>query len=1395
MQRIPGFVLSVFIALILNLHAESDGYQQWLKRRDALEKDASVARYYTFEDVTDSKSIVKDLSGNGADLVFIPYTDRKTKKVYDDLRVTAGRWKEKKAVRLDRGYYRGPSYNMEKGQFSAEVWFRRQGQGSEPPPRVSLSRGHILSVEGYRRGWRIITAYEPVSGTTFSIGGEGGSDRAGSNVSAKTPMADNTWQHLAVTWDGRKMKLYHNGLLAGEKEYGKEYIPVVNPDSFKLGFAKMGLGTVILDIDEVVIYNRVLTGREIEELSKGPSGMSAEEIFDRADAFTAKGDHENARREYEKLKMLPDNGKELALFNMAESYRLEKDYANVHRTFSEIFAISGLTPYYRIYGLFRQADVYLEQKNYDRARHMYEEAGKTEGAADYHIFTSRLKTGDTYRYQRRYSDAAAIYTGLLKEEEALPFPNDGNRLKLRDRLEEIEGLADGAQEKGQSLKLQEWINSPGRDLYVSPGGSDDNPGVKERPFATIQRAQEEVRRIKEAGMPEGGINVYLGEGSYFLSKPLRFSQEDSGAETSPVVYRSCPGEDARIVGGTSITNFVLLSDESVLERLPEESRGKVYVADLKEAGMTDYGKLVNRGYGAASPAAMELIYNGRIMTLARWPNEGWLRVAGLPNPKGDYTSRGSPYQLGKFIYSGDRPERWKEEKEIWLKGYLGPRVPFVLKHLKVTSIDTEKKIVHVAEDPRWEYRRDPNYGVGFRIAAKEPYFAYNILSELDMPGEWYLDREKGKLYFYPPGRIEGSEVIGTLSEVPLLSLNNASNLVFYGLTVEGGRSHAFEMQGGRNNLVAASVIRNTGQWAVQVQSGWEHKVIGCDIHDVGEGGVALDGGDRQKLIPARHLVENNHIYRFNRFDGGYRQALQINGTGQIVSHNVIHDSPHQAIYFNANDHVIEFNDIHDAPHEGREIGAIYVYGADWLFLNRGTVIRNNFFHHICTHSSPNLTHGLNAIHLDAVNADIVIEDNIFYRFPQGISSTQPGNYLTNNVFIEGADRAIGQGDRSALFCNNADIDAGPNISRMNDLSHKLKSVRYKQPPWNYRYPRLLNLLESEPSTWGINYGSVIERNVNTGGRFISFGRGIKATTLFKDNWDGGDILFVDRENMDFNIRPGSQVFGVTGCRPVDVKKAGVYKDELRASWPINRKKEDIGKYYKPDWSSIGEVKMTMGNLSRVYPPLEYKVPAAKKPIEIDGKLKKDEWAGLDKNNAMLMERDHAVKGKKGPRSYAWLLHDNECLYIATLHEPDPWTKVMPLSAKEHSPAFEVSIESQTGPHSRGWWMEDMPTGPIYIVWGYFNGKHQVMNPFKMPFGKVKALEESIEYKVNVINEKTGEWTSEMKIPFPSLGIGPSEAGKLCFNIGTWKRGGWVVWVPTGGSVWRLENAGFIKFSQ
>ena len=1407
-MKMARYILASMLLFALNGQCGSEGYAEWQKRRDAMKQDKSVARYYTFEDVKDDKSIVKDLSGNGGELKFVAYTDRKTKEVFNDLEVIEGRWPEKKAVRLDRGWYEGPGVPIVNKQFTAEVWFRRHGPGGVAT--ASHKSGTILSVSGYSRGWRIVTTYEQTEPLRFCIGQAEGCARADS----KTPLPDNLWHHLAVTWDGINMKVYINGKpadqqvrirnekrqLVGVDTFTGEYVEADYP--FKIGYSAHGVNSVILDIDEVAIYNRALSEKEIEKLGRGPAGVSEKEVFAMADAFMKAGDYAGARAEYEKLKGLPSFGEELALFNIAESYRLEKDYRNFHKTCDRILSMPELTPYYRIYALFRQADAYLEEKDYEKARQLYARITETEGATGYHIFTSRLKGGDTYRAQRRYSDARDTYITLLKEEESRTFPDDGRRLDLRDRLEAIESLRDGEKEKSPGEKRLEWVNRPGRGIYVSPQGNDKNPGTEKAPFATIGRAQAEARKVKSKGMPEGGIVVYLREGSYFLTEPLSFGKDDSGTENCPVVYRSYPGEEARIIGGRQIRNFRLLDDPAVLARLPEEARGKVWAADLKGAGITDYGQLVNRGFGEASPAAMELIYNGESMELARWPNDRWLMVAGLVNPEGDYKFRNTPYQKGKFLYDGSRPERWKEEDEIWLKGYMGVQTPYHLKHLKVTSIDTDKKIIYVAKDPRWAKMKDPTYR-GARIAANHPYFAYNLLSEIDMPGEFYVDRKNGRLYFYPPGEMEGSEIVGTMVESPLMKLEDASHMVFLGITIDGGRSHGIEISGGKNNMVAASVIRNSGQWGIMVKGGFNHSVVGCDIHDAGEGGISLDFErtsnlirGRKKLIPSGNVIENNHIYRFNRFCGGYNQGVRIDGIGQRVSHNVIHDSPLQGIYFNANDHVIEFNELHDVVHEGRELGAIYIYGEPWYLMSRGTVIRNNFFHHISYHSSPNLTHGLNAIHIDAMNAGLVIEKNIFYRFPNGISSTYPGNYITNNIFIDAEVRGIGQSDRSLIFCKDRDIDAGPNLSIMRRMSDQLQRVRYKQPPWSYRYPPLLSLMQKEPAEWGQIQGSIIERNINTGGSFISFGAGTRNSTHFENNWDGEKPLFMDREKMDFDIRPGSPVYGLTGCEPLNVDRIGVYEDKLRASWPINRSKEDIGRYYKTDWKPVEQLaKTSMAPIKRVSKPLEYKIPLIKKPVRIDGKLEKEEWGGLDMEKAMVINQHWDGTPKDGAKSYAWLMHDSKNLYVAMKHEPDPFREGMSARMERHIPVTEIAIESQYGPHSQGWWMEDMVTGPIYSIGGNYEGKVIVNNLFGMAHSRVKKLEESIEYKVFAVDKKNMEWTSETKIPLAEIGIKAGEIDRLCFNIGAWKKDGWFAWVATGQSIWRVENAGFIRLAR
>ncbi|MCK9266084.1 right-handed parallel beta-helix repeat-containing protein [bacterium] len=1184
----------IYVILIFSFTAQSQDYSQWIKKRESLKQDPSVARYYTFENVKESKNIVYDLSKNQKNLTYVPYTDPTTKEVFDDLQVIEGRWQEKNAVRLDRGFYRGEPFNIQNNQFTAEVWFRRQGPGSILPAS-KRKNGTILSVSGFSKGWRILTSYEQSMTLSFEVGQPLGA----TIISTSLSFSDNIWQHLVVTFDGSEMNIYLNGKLAKSnivmrdekrahiktERFKGEYVPTNTP--FVIGYSGHGVGSTKLDIDEVVIYNRVLKPEEII--------VSREEMFLKADSLLKKGDFNKAREEYKKIKGFLGDGVEMALLNIAESYRLEKDYQNTHKTYKEFFEIQQLNPFYKIYGLFQEAEVYLSQKNYKKARELLEQVKNTEGALKHHIFTAYLKIGDTYREEKKYSQARQVYINRLIAEEASSFPNDGYRLDLRDRLEEIEGLKDGTEEKSRQDEYIERINKSTLNFYISPSGKDSNRGTKNSPFRTISRAQEEVRATKKKGTHKGGISIFFREGTYFLQEPIVFSQEDSGTEDSPIVYRSYPNENVKIVGGIKITNFMPLKQPEILKRLPEEARKEVWVADLKSQGIDDYGTLLNRGFGPTNLSAMELIYNGEIMHLARWPNDSWLRVAALVDPKGDYEFRKVPYQKGKFIYSEDRPARWKEEDEIWLKGYMGVQTPYAIKHLKVSSIDTEKKIMYVEEDPRFN-RPDPGHR-GARIAAKHPYFAYNLLSEIDTPGEWYLDRKQGKLYFYPPKKLKRTdEVVGTTFETPLIQLKNASYISFFGLTIEGGRSHGFEISGGKNNLIASSTIRNTGQWAVRIAGGWNHAVIGCDIYDTGEGGISLNGGDRIKLIPSNHLVENNHIYRFNRFDGGYCQGVSIDGIGQRISRNLIYDAPHQLIYFNANDHIIEFNELHDGPHEGREIGAMYIYGEPWYFMSRGIIIRNNYFHHISTHSSPNLSHGLNSIHLDAINAGIVIDKNIYYRFPNGISSTQPGNYLTNNYFIDGSGRSISQGDRSSILCKDGDIEKGPNVRMVGQLALRLKSVNYKQPPWNYRYPPLVGMIEKEPSVWGEIQGSIIERNVNTGGRFIAISRGVQATTYFKNNWDGINPLFINREEADFRLRTGASVIGYTGCEPLTMDTIGVYKSPLRATWPIDRKKSDIGKYYKIDNTSGAS------SSQRINPPSTYNISLRKTPIVIDGKL-------------------------------------------------------------------------------------------------------------------------------------------------------------------------------------------------
>ena len=123
------------------------------------------------------------------------------------------------------------------------------------------------------------------------------------------------------------------------------------------------------------------------------------------------------------------------------------------------------------------------------------------------------------------------------------------------------------------------------DFYVAPDGNDANPGTQAKPFATLERARDEVRTSKSSGAA-GGVTVWIQPGTYSRSRTLELTGADSGTVQSPVTYRAGAGGEVRLHAGRMIkpTDFTPVTKAGVLSRLDAAARGKVVQLDLAALG-------------------------------------------------------------------------------------------------------------------------------------------------------------------------------------------------------------------------------------------------------------------------------------------------------------------------------------------------------------------------------------------------------------------------------------------------------------------------------------------------------------------------------------------------------------------------------------------------------------------------------------------------------------------------------------------------------------------------------------------------------------------------------------------------------------------------------------------
>ena len=717
------------------------------------------------------------------------------------------------------------------------------------------------------------------------------------------------------------------------------------------------------------------------------------------------------------------------------------------------------------------------------------------------------------------------------------------------------------------------VLSASTTVFVAPGGDGD--GTLQSPFGTLEEARDAVRDLKAAGGSDsGGYVVCLREGVYTLTDTFELGKADSGTEKQRVIYRPYEDEQVFIRGGVEIPLSAAkpVKEAKGRERIVEEgARDKVKQIDLKALGITDYGQMSARGFRRpyVNPG-LELFIDGKALHLARWPNEGFVPIGkvldkGSTPRSGDYENRGA-----KFSYDFDRADHWKQADDFYLSGnfFYG----YADDTIKVAELDTQAKTFQLAYAHLYGVKSGTEYN---------NYFVVNLLEEIDQPGEYFVDREAGVIYFYPPeGYGENSELLVSLLDKPMVVMNDASYISLENLTFECSRGLGIYIEGGEHNLIAGCTIRNIGVVAVCMgmgvepdtknrheftgtpvsrqlgswhehlylnpafyrNAGYNHGVVSCDIYGIGAGAISLSGGDRLTLKPGNNFVTNCEIHDYNRLDRSYKAAVNIDGVGNLVANNRIYDAPHMAIYLHGNEHIIEYNHIHHVALEASDMGWFYM-GRDPS--NFGNVLRYNFVHHAGVTDSGiegDRTMGVSGLYLDDLACGTEIYQNVFYKVgrQRGAMLINGGsdNTCENNIFINCEVVLYA----SALF--KTWMKHNMQCFEKDGLYYqRLHAVDYKNPPYSERYPTLHGILTDNPAQPKRN---LIKNNIFVNNKKVFRLAGDPDVTI-EDNWETmDDPGFVNPEALDFRLKDNSIVFEkIPGFRPIPHERIGLYPDPYR----------------------------------------------------------------------------------------------------------------------------------------------------------------------------------------------------------------------------------------------------------
>jgi hypothetical protein len=675
------------------------------------------------------------------------------------------------------------------------------------------------------------------------------------------------------------------------------------------------------------------------------------------------------------------------------------------------------------------------------------------------------------------------------------------------------------------------------DFFVSPQGDDKwsgrlvKPEGNDGPFATVARARDAVKALLKSRKEAGPVRVVLRDGIYFLDQPLEFGPEDSGTERTPVVYAAASGEKVILSGGRRLTGG----------RWGNANGRKVWeieIPDVKE------GRWRFR----------QLFVNGERRQRTRLPKEGEYRIESLPGYTGDFLR--SPTK--QFVYAaGHIVPTWRNLRDVEIVGitrWLDNRLP-------IESVDGQTRTVTFDRPSLFALVSSAPWGDS--TTTPSVYWVENVFEALDTPGQWYLDRLEGRLYYLPRSGEDIAEIIAPRLTRVLQVIGRpnapAHDIRFEGITFSHTEwlpppDYASSLQAGvevpgalffdhaERCVVTGGAIEHIGNCGVEVNVGCaDIEISHNQITDIGAGGIRVGHFFSWETDGSGQLTERGKQRKAAMPKGPHSQRITI--ADNVIAHCGRFSPEAAGVFVGDNAHnKIVHNHIYDLFQCGISVGSVQDFGPT---QGQGNIIEHNHVHDvgqgmlsdvagIYTCSSPgsriryNRVHDVSrrnyggwGIYPDEGAHDLLIEKNVVYRCQDG-----------------------------GLFAHhNRNITAANNIFACN---RQTQVERYGVGGFELMFQR--NVVHYREGTavgpFGIEKCAtnlcIFDRNIywNESGAPVLFGARTLAEwqALGQDrNSLVADPLFIDAARGDFRLRPGSPAEKI-GFEPWDLSSIGPRKE-------------------------------------------------------------------------------------------------------------------------------------------------------------------------------------------------------------------------------------------------------------